>query len=203
MQSVTPFHESYEVEGMEFLGVFFFSLSMWIFLGHIPRKAFRAHQLDHFVALFQARGFGPPSHGWWRGMGHPEKAQRLWVHFIQMSGLTVEKMRVWGCGERSQGVVPKVKARTLVSRASDCCAVSSACPSFTPREVAVPTLDENNGSQKRGLFPPWPGYSTAVEHLLCARPRSRIWGPSSAVNFEVGEECPRENLASAKAPGCQ
>ena len=49
-------------------------------------------------------------------MGHPEKAQRLWVHFIQMSGLIVEKMRVQGCGERSQGVAPKVKARTLVSR---------------------------------------------------------------------------------------
>ena len=140
-------------------------------------------------------------------MGHPEKAQRLWVHFIQMSGLIVEKMRVQGCGERSQGVAPKVKARTLVSRASelnlDFCAVSSACPSFTPREVAVPTLDENKGSHKHGLFPPWPGYSTAVEHLLCARLCSRSWGPSSAVNFEVQEKCPRENLASAKAAGCQ
>lgn len=49
-------------------------------------------------------------------MGHPKKAQRLWVHFIQMSGLTVEKMRVRGCGDRSQGVAPKAKARTLVSQ---------------------------------------------------------------------------------------
>lgn len=99
---------------MEFLGVFFFSLSVG-FSRPYSEKSFRTHELDHFVALFQARGFGPPSHGWWRGMGHPKKAQRLWVHFIQMSGLTVEKMRVRGCGERSQGVAPKVKARTPVS----------------------------------------------------------------------------------------
>lgn len=33
------------------------------------------------------------------------------------------------------------------------CAVSSACSSFTPRAMAVPTLEKNKGAQKRGLFP--------------------------------------------------
>lgn len=49
-------------------------------------------------------------------MGHPEKAEQRWGLFIRMSGWIVEKMRVRGCRERSQGVAPEVKARTPVSR---------------------------------------------------------------------------------------
>ena len=65
----------------------------------------------------------------------------------------------------------------------------------------------NAGKEQRGPeawdFSLWLVYSTAVEHLLCARLCSRSWGPSNAVSFELAEECPRETLASAKAPGCQ
>lgn len=49
-------------------------------------------------------------------MGHPEKAERRWGLFIRISGWIVEKMRVRGRRERSQGVAPEVKARTPVSR---------------------------------------------------------------------------------------
>lgn len=99
-------------------------------------------------------------------MGHPEKAEQLWDHFIQMSVWMVEKMRVRDGRERSQGVAPRSRRglqfrslqgghfRSLALELNSVfCAVSSTCSSFTPREVAVPTLEKNKGAQKRGIFP--------------------------------------------------